>query len=31
MTHIKIWVCDLNDKFDHHSKIVPYLLSGLSD
>lgn len=31
MTHLKIWVCDLNDKYDHHSKLVPYLLSGLFD
>ena len=31
LRHIKIWVCHLNDKYDHHSKIVPYLLSGLSD
>ena len=31
MKHIKIWICDLNDKYDHHPKIVPYLLSGLFD
>ena len=31
MRHLKIWNCDLNDKFDHHGKLVPYLLSGLFD
>ena len=31
MKCIKIWICDLNDKYDHHGKIVPYLLSGLFD
>ena len=31
MKHIKIWTCDLNDKYDNHTKIVPYLLSGLFD
>ncbi len=31
MKHLKIWICDLNDKFDHHGKLVPYLLSGLFD
>lgn len=31
MRHLKIWICDLNDKFDHHGKLVPYILSGLFD
>lgn len=31
MSHLKVWICDLNDKFDHHGKLVPYLLSGLFD
>jgi hypothetical protein len=31
MKSIKMWVCDLNDKYDHHGKLVPYLLSGLFD
>jgi hypothetical protein len=31
MRHMKVWVCDLNDKYDHHGKLVPYLLSGLFD
>ena len=31
MAHLKTWICDLNDKYDHHSKLVPYLLSGLFD
>jgi len=31
MRHLKIWICDLNDKYDHHGKLVPYLLSGLFD
>lgn len=31
MRSIKIWICDLNDKYDHHGKLVPYLLSGLFD
>ncbi len=26
-----MWVCDLSDKYDHHGKLVPYLLSGLFD
>ena len=31
MRNLKIWICDLNDKYDHHGKLVPYLLSGLFD
>lgn len=31
LRHIKIWVCDLDDKYDHHGRLVPYLLSGLFD
>ncbi len=31
MKSIKLWICDLNDKYDHHGKLVPYLLSGLFD
>lgn len=31
MAHLKVWICDLNDKYDHHGKLVPYLLSGLFD
>jgi hypothetical protein len=31
MNSIKIWICDLSDKYDHHGKLVPYLLSGLFD
>jgi hypothetical protein len=31
MKCIKIWICDLDDKYDHHGKLVPYLLSGLFD
>jgi hypothetical protein len=25
------WICKLDDKFDHHGKLVPYVLSGLFD
>lgn len=31
MNHLKIWTCDLDDKYDHHGRIVPYMLSGLFD
>jgi hypothetical protein len=31
MRGLKVWVCDLDDKYDHHGKLVPYLLSGLFD
>ena len=31
LKHIKIWTCDLDDKYDHHGRIVPYILSGLFD
>lgn len=25
------WICVLEDKYDHHGKLVPYVLSGLFD
>jgi len=31
MRHLKIWTCDLDDKYDHHGRLVPYILSGLFD
>ena len=31
MKSLKVWICDLDDKYDHHGKLVPYLLSGLFD
>lgn len=31
LKHLKIWVCELDDRYDHHGKVVPYLLSGLFD
>lgn len=31
MKNIKIWACELDDKYDHHGRIVPYMLSGLFD
>ena len=31
MKEHKSFGCDLNDKYDHHGKLVPYLLSGLFD
>lgn len=31
MRHIKIWVCDIDDKYDHHGRVVPYIMSGLFD
>jgi hypothetical protein len=31
LRNIKIWICDLDDKYDHHGRIVPYMLSGLFD
>lgn len=31
MRHLKIWTCDLDDKYDHHGRIVPYMLSGMFD
>ena len=31
MKHIKIWTCDIDDKYDHHGRVVPYMLSGLFD
>lgn len=31
MNHLKIWTCDLDDKYDHHGRLVPYILSGLFD
>ena len=31
MTSLKVWTCDLDDKYDHHGRLVPYILSGLID
>lgn len=31
MKNLKVWACELDDKYDHHGKIVPYILSGLFD
>ena len=31
LKHLKIWTCDLDDKYDHHGRLVPYILSGLFD
>lgn len=28
---IKIWCCVLDDKYDHHGRLVPYILSSLFD
>lgn len=25
------WVCELPDRYDHHPRLIPYLLSGLFD
>jgi len=31
MRQLKVWICDLDDKYDHHGKLVPYVMSGLFD
>lgn len=31
MNCLYFWVCILDDKYDHHPKLVPYVLSGLFD
>ena len=31
MKCVHFWVCRLDDKYDHHPKLVPYVLSGLFD
>jgi len=25
------WICDLPDRYDHHPRLIPYILSGLFD
>lgn len=31
MKSLHFWICVLEDKYDHHGKLVPYVLSGLFD
>ena len=31
MNSLYFWICILDDKYDHHAKLVPYVLSGLFD
>jgi hypothetical protein len=31
MKSIRIWTCTLDDKYDHHGRLVPYIMSGLFD
>lgn len=25
------WIVELDDRYDHHARLIPYLLSGLFD
>ena len=31
MQYLNRWICILEDKYDHHPRLLPYLLSGLVD